>query len=214
MKYCLSILAGILFTSAAFAGQWYAGVDVGYIEHEYTPVYSFEYDRADTSFANTGDGTEVGFYGGCLQELNKYLALACQARFAVNNAQWELRLDEPASFKYEQPSMWSLSLIPVISITEKLSLTFEAGLMQGVIDEKKAASPVSLYDVSKISSGTVVGAGLGYKLTDNIEVHIKYRHVEFDGLSYKAYLPTGEHVETIHDDPTAESLSLGISRLF
>lgn len=211
MKRCVcGLLAVVLISGVAQAGQWYVGVDVGSIDYEFTPTYSFVSGRPDTEFKNEASGTEIGLNGGYMQEISDLLSVGFQAHVSANDAEWTLTLPDPADFSYEQPYTWGLSLVPVIKLWKGTSLVLEAGLVQGSVKQKKYGSPESNYDVEETIGGTLLGAGLSYALKDNMDVIIKYQRTDFFDFAYKTTSPDGALVETVWDDPIAESWRLGM----
>lgn len=215
MKRCVcALLAMVLISGVVQAGQWYVGADIGSIDYEFTPTYSFVSGRADAEFKNEASGTEIGLNGGYMQEICGWFSLGCQAHVSANDAEWKMSISEPANFSYEQPYTWGLSLVPTIKLCKKSSVVLEAGLVQGTIKEKKYGSPESNYDVSETIGGTLLGAGISYRLSDNMDVLIKYQRTDFSEFAYRTTSTAGAHVETIWDDPTAESWRLGVVRRF
>lgn len=198
----------------ALAGRWYAGVDLGYVEHEFTPAYTFTYGREPTSFVDESDGMELGISGGYSEPVCPYFSIACQTRLAVNESEWSLTTDEPANLLYEIPFTWSLTVVPTFTITEKVLAFFETGFISGAVSEEKSSPVESSYDFSEWRTGITLGLGVWIGIDERMGVSVTYRRAEYDSFSYKTYLPDGTHWETVQDDPVADSYNIGLTWSF
>jgi opacity protein-like surface antigen len=215
MKRCICVLLVMLaMTGVAQAGQWYVGADIGAVDHEFTPTYAPCSGIPDVEFKNEDSGYLFGVNGGYMQEVCNIFSIGFQAHVSVNNSEWALNLPDPANFSYEQPYTWGLSVVPVIKLCKKSALVLEAGLIQGSVKEYKYGSLETNYDVSETIGGTLLGAGISYELTDSMDVIVKYQRTDFSSFAYKTISPAGTQVETVWDNPTAVSWSLGIKHSF
>ena len=138
MKRWLFVVITVIVTGpVANAGEWYAGVDVGYVEHQFTPAYSFVSGREDISYENESYGVEARVHGGYVQKINSRLSMGYNIHASANDAEWTLNIPEPANFKYEQPYTWGVSITPTIQFSECAGLLLEAGLVQGIVGEHR-----------------------------------------------------------------------------
>lgn len=201
-------------TVSAQAGRWYAGVDLGYVEHEFTPTYTFTYDRAPKDFVDKADGMEIGISGGYSEPVCPYFSMACQTRLTFNESEWTLSTDDPAELQYEIPLTCSLTVVPTFTVTEKVLLFLETGFIGGSVSEKKSSAVHSSYDFSEWRTGCTIGAGIWLSIGDKTGVSVVYRRAEFDSFSYKSYMPDGTHWETVQDDPVTDSYSIGLTYSF
>jgi opacity protein-like surface antigen len=210
-----TLVAVVALASNATAGQWYAGADIGYVENDFEPAYVFASERAPLSYVNESDGAELGLYVGCAQQVAGRLSVAGQFRATLNNVEWTLSLpEEPATFCYEIPYTLGLSVLPTLQITDSIWIFGELGLVSGRVREEKTSSVRSSYDFDEARGGTVFGCGVGYNVTEEVTMSLQYRVTSYDSFSYRTFLPNGDWEETITDNPSTASYSLGCTYRF
>lgn len=195
------------------AGEWFAGVESGYIEHKFTPEYSFAWGGRDSQFTNRSDGIELGLVAGYEFPVAERFSIIAQLRGAWNNSEFTLYLpSEPARFKYNNPFTLGFGIQPTFQLTEKLGLFADLGLSEGRFNEEKisSSSTRSSYDFGDWVFGYAVGGGLRYQFSESLEGRLSYRKMYFDDFAYRSYLPSGRHVESIRDEPESQAFSLAL----
>ena len=199
--------------TALAQNTWYAGVELGQIDHYYLPEYTSAYNGEISSFRNDSDGTEIGLLAGISLPVAQQFSVAIEARIARNDSEWTLYLpNEPASFSYEIPTTVALSAKPVFQFNEQISVFGEIGFASGDVREWKSspAADRSSYDFSEWVEGWVWGLGVAFHLSEAWSLHAVYRETDYSGLEYKTYLPNGTHHETVRDNPETEAISMGL----
>ena len=215
MKLRQLLPALILFIAAdqAQAEGWFGGIETGYIEHKFSPLYSFPSGGADSSFTNNADGFELGLVGGYTFDISERFTIPVQARGTWNDSKWTLYLDnEPAWFSYEIPFTLGLNTQPTFMITDRLGVFVELGVLTGQINEEKnsPSSDRSSYDYSEWTLGYDLGGGVSYRFSESLEARLSYRKTWFENFSYEGRLPSGQVRERISDEPESQSLTLSL----
>ena len=216
LAFCFTILgAGSLFASSPH--KWYGGFDVGQTDHEFSPRYTVP-GAPDSTFINESDGTQFGLFVGHDWALYDRFSLGVQGRVEFNDAEWTLSIPEPASFKYEIPTLYSIGLLSRFELSPRIVLFAELAAVQAEVNEKKFGSPDSNYDVSETADGVRYGGGLAFPLDDIIDARtslvIAYRVVDLSSFSYVSRDSAGMQVERITDSPETASWSIGLLRRF
>jgi len=192
------------------AQGWFAGVEGGYIKHEFNPKYTFV-GGGSAEFHDTSDGLELGLVAGYDFAVAERFSLLTQFRGAWNNSEWTLFLPgEPARFKYDNPVTLGLSAQPTFKISDKLGIFAELGILEGKFNEEKR-SPSSIrssYDFSDWIFGYTLGGGISYRFTDALECRLGYRKTIYNDFSYAARFPSGSRRSTVRDEPESESFTL------
>ncbi|MGD9972210.1 MAG: outer membrane protein [Desulfatirhabdiaceae bacterium] len=193
------------------AGSFYAGAELGYSSHRFTPEYNYTYDRPNSEFANMAYSSEIGWLGGYRFNLNDLFSGALQVRMAFSTADWSIDTDSPASLSYRIPYAAFISIQPDIALTKTLSLMLEAGAAQGLVKEKKDSPSSSRYDFSDWTTGYLGGVGLKFHFVEGVSFFAIYRYVAYDQIDYRTFLPDGTHWETVSDNPSSTTINLGFS---
>ncbi len=195
----------------ALAEGWYVGAEVGEVNHEFFPDYTFRTGAPNIQFVNRSDGTELGIIGGYEKKVCNFFSTRFQARGSWNDSEWALFLpNEPANFRYSIEYNVGLSVVSVVHLHRFINILFELGLQQGYVEEKKDSPVTSSLDFAEWVGGTVIGYGISSNISETVSIALSYREADFDQLSYKSYLPNGTHQETISDEPEAESYTLSL----
>lgn len=217
-RLALCIAVTIAAPELLLADGWFGGIEAGRVDHSFSPDYTFvDGSRPNSRFVNETDGFEIGLVGGYTKSLDERVGVDGLVRAGWNDAEWTLYLpSEPAWFKYSIEYSLGASIRPHMEIISGVGLFLEAGLQMSYIEESKASPSAdrTSYDASEWILGYTLGLGISASVNEDISVALLYREVEFNTLNYNAHLPDGTLVNTIKDDPTAESISLALTYTF
>ena len=213
MRTTILIAACVLTAGAAMAGNWYTGIDAGYIEQQYHASYTYtEPGHTPDKYLDHAYGVEVNMLGGYRFELHERVSLSAQVRASANDAEWNLFIpDEPSYLEYESPYAVFLSLVPAIRIVSQAEVFGELGIGQGYVKEEKVSPIGSSYDYSGWENAYVWGFGLRCKVSERVGLFAEYRHAGLDEFCYKSCLPDGRHWETVKDEPESSVYSVGVT---
>jgi opacity protein-like surface antigen len=210
---CLAACADSAVAQNTTRNAWYAGLDLGNIDHYYTPEYTSANDDGSSSFRNTSDGVEVGLLAGLNIPVAQHFSVAVEARVAQSDSEWTLYLPgEPADFSYKIPTMAALSIKPVFKLNDRVGVFGELGFATGNIKERKSSPSAdhSSYDFSEWVNGWAWGLGVAFQLSHDWSLQAVYRETDYNELDYKTYLPNGTHFESVMDSPQTEAYSIGV----
>lgn len=208
-------VVGVL-ASQGVAAQYYLGVEAGHEHLDFEPKYRFVNGTPNESFENHANGAALGLLGGYHLLSTKDYALAVQGRLSVSNADWKLRLDEPASLRYDLPMNVAVSLLPTFRLSEKFSVFAEVGLALGKIREHKSTGNVnsSSYHEDKWRPGMVAGLGLSFALDERWSVRAGYRRTWYKDHDFNTYRANGTQVERVTSRVEQSSTTLALIRAF
>jgi opacity protein-like surface antigen len=214
IKQLIVTTAFLFSTQPAFAEiTWYAGIDIGSIDHHFYPEYTEAGSGEVSSFRDDADGLEAGLLAGVSIPLARRFSMAVQARIARTNSEWTLYLpNEPADFSYKIPTTFALSIVPAFQLSERVSIFGELGYINGDVNERKTSPSAdrSSYDFSDWVDGRQWGLGLAFSLNPDWSLQAVYRETDYSDFDYKSYLPNGMNLESIKDSPEAESFGVGL----
>ena len=219
MKKILVICVFLCLTIASlvYAGQFYDGVDVGYITQNFKPHYFTLADSSNQQYYDSAFGTEINLFGGYKIPVKDDFDVKLQGSFSINNAIWSLFFDMPNDtlfIKYSIPYNYEISILPTLSIIDNLSLFGELGIGQGYVIQQEYSPNYSEYDFSKMVNNCILGIGFSYKLNNSFRVNVKYRHICYDDYTFTTHLANGSPIEIFKDQPESTSISGGIEYLF
>ena len=164
-----SILAIALMSTFSYANAadvdntWYIGAGAGQSNYESVDAVSHLGDDSDLAW-----NAIVGY------QLNKYFAVEAgwqDLGTDDDTHQWG-GLDGSQSIKVDG---FTLGLVGTLPLNEKWFLTGEAGAYQYHLAHQVSADKY----VSATDTAPYFGAGVGYKITDSLEVSAKYRRFAF-----------------------------------
>lgn len=210
-----SLAAAVLLPINATADGFYGGIEAAHERLRFEPHYYEPDGTPDGSFVNRASGQAGALFVGHRRIVSPDFSLAVEARFAISDTRWRLRLpSEPASLRYDIPYSASLTLQPAYHLSDRLAMFAEAGVAWGRIHERKWSSPDSTYDERRWRPGLVLGVGVSLRLGDAWSARLGYRETRYRELRYNARDAGGDVVERIRDKPRQATWHLGLVRDF
>ncbi|WP_201211131.1 outer membrane beta-barrel protein [Rhodocyclus purpureus] len=194
--------------------QYYLGAETGREHLSFKPEYRFVNGDPAASYHNEGAGSTTGMVGGYHWKSARDFSLDVQGRLSVSNADWEMSLAEPASFRYDLPVNVAVSLLPSFRLTEHFAVFAEGGLALGKIRERKSAVTTSQYDVEKWRPGIVAGVGVSLALDERWSLRAGYRRTWYQNHEFDTYLADGTRVETVTSRVVQSTTTIGLIREF
>ncbi|NRD75597.1 outer membrane beta-barrel protein [Shewanella sp. VB17] len=161
-----SILAIALMSTISYANAadvdntWYIGAGAG----------QNNYESVDAT-SHLGDDSDLAWNAIIGYQLNKYFAVEAGWQDLGTNDDthlWSTGIDGSESIDVDG---FTLGLVGTLPLSEKWFLTGEAGAYQYHLAHQMSAD----YYVSTTDTAAYFGAGVGYKITDSLEVSAKYR---------------------------------------
>ena len=198
-----------------FNGQWYAGIDAGYIEAKFTPAYTFLGEvRAPSQFKDLADGTEVGLVAGYRPSTDDRLSVALQGAFSANDAEWSMdNSSAPEHIEYSIPCAYRFSVLPTLKLVHGVSFLTEMGIGQGYVKQDKTSPSAtrSIYERDEWTLAYTWGAGLLARLSDRLNISVQYRRSQYGDYRISTRLGDGTPWELIQDNPVTDSYTLGLT---
>lgn len=210
----VSILSFLPVTVQADSG-YFVEATAGKGDVVFKPSYRFLDGSAPSSFRNEEQGTVLGLGVGYLKQMNDQFSVSLSGHLTYQKAEWTLYLPwEPASFSYEIPYTFGLTLSPSWHPNDQWRLFAELGVISGQVKERKASTATSYYDADEWAAGVLLGAGVGYKINDQLELTLSYRDLKYNDIDYQTFLPDGSQRAAVSDSPRSNYTALGLRYRF
>ncbi|MBK1645715.1 hypothetical protein CKO25_13860 [Thiocapsa imhoffii] len=207
----LTLLALFVLPSA-HADRWFIGAELTGSEVTFEPTVRFTSGRAPNRFEDVADGLGLSILGGRKIDLTPQWSVSAQGRFSYLDAQWTTTT--PRSYiKYDMPYNFALSLLPEYRLSQAFSVFGELGGTVGEFNYlKRTSAPqsVTAYNESTTALGYVLGLGMRYALTPQLDIHATYRYAGYPSYQFVGRLGNGEVRELFEIDQSTQDIGVGM----
>lgn len=215
MKAPAALLVSSFFLAAsAHAGEWGAGLELGYGKQTFKPLYNYYGGYPSDSFTNRAYGAEAALFAEYRVHLSPVFSVGALGRVGGTPSGWSLDTNEPAHLAYDIPVNVALSVVPAVHLDDMTALFGELGVAGGYVRHRKESPVWSSYDQRGWQAGLVVGGGIERALAESVLARAFFRYTAYQERAFNSFGPGGSAVERIKDAPYAVSWGLGLMKRF